>query len=408
VRQLKIACLGDTMCGDSFCCLGRGIATSLDRYGENFVPRNMAHLLRGHDMVFCNVETVLSDVGRKDYSLRSVHMRGRPVAAEYLAGWGLTTANVATNHILEHGRAAAIDTVKRLETAGIKTVGAGRAGQFEPGLQVAQLQQAGQPIALIGACLLNERFAFDGGAEWDEIIEATKSLSSEGKVVIVSLHWGDELMDRPRLRQRQLGRELIRAGASLVIGHHPHVVQAVERFEHGLIAYSLGNFIFDSFSIDIIWSMILSVELSGREVRNWQAHPIGKDRDHRPILLEGTRKDELSREIKRRCELLSSQVPEPGEPGVDYAIDQPSAVIAEHEQRYAGHKQPYTEREKQYTERELQYTEYERLYNEEFERLDANCRKRLRQELIRRFWHMKIVYWPQILWRPIQRRLGWW
>ena len=64
-------------------------------------------------------------------------------------------------------------------------------------------------------------------------------------LVIVSVHWGDELIDRPSMWQRLIAREFIGAGASLIVGHHPHVVQGVDSFDGALIAYSLGNFIFD-------------------------------------------------------------------------------------------------------------------------------------------------------------------
>jgi len=363
MNMLKIACVGDVMCGNSFYALGRGVASSLDKYGEGFLPYEIVNYLSAHDLVLCNVESVLSDIGRKNYVLRSVHMRGKPEVAKYMANWGVTVANVANNHILEHGYDAAVDTVNLLQRAGIKTIGAGRNGTFQRGIQVEEVTCFDRKINLIGVCFREEKYAFDGGAELDETIEAVKSLVRCGKIVIVSVHWGDELMDRPNVQQKQIARSLIEAGASLIIGHHPHVVQGIEMINGGLIAYSLGNFIFDSFLKDCCWSVILSVTMSGRGVVRWQCTPIEKDTKHRPQLAIGDRKTRLEHEIKRRCSLLKE----------DMLIQQ------------------YTDE-----------------YKSEFQASDAQARHCLRRELLKGFLAIRPVYWPQILFRPIHRRIGLW
>jgi len=363
LSELKIACLGDTMCGDSFCCPGDGVASSLQRYGVDFLSSDIADYLQEHDLTLCNLESVLSDVGRNDYLLRRVHMRGRPEAAQYLSQWGIDVANVANNHILEQGHEAAVDTVRQLQAAGIKAVGAGKDGRIEPGLQVVEMEQSGQSIAVIGMCLLQEKYTFNGGAGLCEVIEAIKTLSKQGKLVIVSIHWGYEQMNRPSLDQKKIGRGMVQAGAVLIIGHHSHVVQGVEQINGSLIAYSMGNFIYDSFSPGMIWSMILRVRLSGRKIEGWEIRPIENGRDHRPRFAQDQRKNELEQQIRRRCEFLEVELPEKA---------------------------------------------YAELYNLEYRLLDDWFRRRLRKELLKRFGRVSPIYWPQILWRPIQRRLGWW
>ena len=165
MTKLKIACVGDIMCGDSFYALGCGVASSLRKYGKRFLRPEIADFLSAQDLVLCNVEGPLSNVGRKEHILRSVHMRGVPEAAQYLADWGIIVANVANNHILEHGRDCAIDKVRQLHAARIKTVGAGKDGLFQRGVQITEVKFSNQTVPVLGACFLKGKHAYYGGAE---------------------------------------------------------------------------------------------------------------------------------------------------------------------------------------------------------------------------------------------------
>lgn len=361
--EIKVACVGDIMCGDSFYSLGCGVASSLRKYGNEFLCPEIVNLLSAHDLVLCNIEGVLSDLGCKEYSLRSLHMRGRPETAQYLKNWGINVANVANNHILEHGHACAIDTVRQLHKARIKTVGAGRNGNFQPGVQVTELKFHANTIIVLGMCFLEEKYAYYGGGELNELWDRIRSLSVQGKTVIVSIHWGDEFIDRPTLSQRTIGRQLINVGASLVIGHHAHVVQGVENLNGGLIAYSLGNFIFDCFLEHTKWSGILSVTLSDGKIIKWHFVPIEKDKEHRPILVQGNRKKELEKKFKARCNLLQLK-----------------------------------------TQPEL----YKKQYQFETKALETAAKRKLWLELVKRMPSLRLIYWPQLFLRPIKRRLGMW
>jgi len=359
---LKIACVGDTMCGDSFNLLGCGVASGIDKFGSDFLPADIVNIFSSHDIVLCNIESVLSDVGRKENSLRSLSMRGRPQTAAYLAKWGITAAHIANNHILEQGLDTAVDTVKQLQKAGIKTVGAGIDGRFQPGIEAVKMNIGGQPVAIIGACFHNGRYAFS--SKLDEVLQIIKTEADEDNLVIVSIHWGDELIDRPSIWQKQTAKQFINAGASLVIGHHPHVVQGINASDNALIAYSLGNFIFDGHCEATAWSIILSIIITDKRIIKWQAIPIISDKDYRPALARGESKNKLEKEIMRRCHLANLQ-----------------SVDAE---------------------------KYEKEYNSELKTLESKSRHNLWFDIAKRFIHYRPIYWPQILLRPIQRRLGIW
>ncbi len=362
MRTVRIACLGDVMCGESFYCMGNGVGTSLARYGRDFLNSEVADYIRSHDAAMCNIECAISDIGKNELSLRSSQMRARPEVAEHLAAWGINIANVANNHILEHGQAAAADTVENLERAGIKTIGAGAGGTFEGGIQTAELEFEGRGVTFIGACLCREKYAYTGGAQFHEVLETVKDLRERGKTVVVSVHWGDELMDRPSIRQRKKAAVLAGAGASLIAGHHPHVLQGFEKVEGGLAAYSLGNFIFNGMHPQTHWSVILSVTVSDEGVE-YDYKLIEKDSEHRPRFVTGKRRLELLAEVKRRCTLLSSKVNE---------------------------------------------CEYDERYTAERTALEAIMKRAFRVKVFKGMRRMRAVYVPQVLLRPVQRRLGMW
>jgi poly-gamma-glutamate synthesis protein (capsule biosynthesis protein) len=106
--------------------------------------------------------------------------------------------------------------------------------------------------------------------------------------VICSVHWGVEFVRHPSAAEETLGRQMVDAGADLVIGHHPHVVRRVERYRRGLIAYSLGNFVFD-----MMWSpwlrtgLVLRVRLSRNGVEDYQTDLVWIGDDYQPRPLSG-------------------------------------------------------------------------------------------------------------------------
>ncbi len=360
---IQIACVGDVMCGDSFYALGHGVASAMQKHGDAFLGPEIVELLRQQDLVFFNMESVLSDIGRQEHSLRRLHMRGRPAAATHLARWGLTCANVANNHILEQGPACAADTVHHLRQAGIHVAGAGRNESFEPGVQIADIEIRGGKLAVLGLCLLEEKYAYAGGQTLEKTVDTVRALSQDGRIVVVSAHWGAELMDRPTPEQRSIAGRLADAGASLVVGHHPHVVQGVEFQGACLVAYSLGDFIFDSFWPDSCWSGIVTLKLRAGRVTSWEFIPVLRDVEHRPFLATGSRRDELRTEMKRRCALL--QDPD----------DSPQQRAHYETERVAA---------------------------------DLASRRQLWFRLLRTLPCMKPVYWPQVFARPVARRLRRW
>jgi poly-gamma-glutamate synthesis protein (capsule biosynthesis protein) len=143
-----------------------------------------------------------------------------------------------------------------------------------------------------------------GLSTWNEegIISAIKKarLNPEIDLIILNMHWGVEYKTKSNAKQQELAHKLINAGADLIVGHHPHVVQEVEKYSRtcertnhtneescgeGRIAYSLGNFVFDqNFSVDTRNGLVLEVVLNGKEIEKVIAHSVNFTKSFQPFI----------------------------------------------------------------------------------------------------------------------------
>jgi poly-gamma-glutamate synthesis protein (capsule biosynthesis protein) len=104
-------------------------------------------------------------------------------------------------------------------------------------------------------------------------------------IVVVLLHWGNEYETKHLASQETTAHHLIDAGATIVIGHHPHVVQEIEKYKGGVIAYSLGNFIFDqNMTTDTRRGLLLKVALEGKDISKVDEIPIQFSDNYQPFL----------------------------------------------------------------------------------------------------------------------------
>ena len=164
----------------------------------------------------------------------------------------IDAVSLANNHFCDYGDLGVQESLKALSDNDIRTVGAGR--DFNEankplvitlkGLKIAFISSGEESIdtvkaegASAGCSIVNQ----------DELVATIASLKNEVDHIVVSLHWGLTNYHYPKPLQMALGRSLIDSGASVVVGHHPHVVQGYEYYRGGVIAYSLGNFLFKKY-----------------------------------------------------------------------------------------------------------------------------------------------------------------
>jgi poly-gamma-glutamate synthesis protein (capsule biosynthesis protein) len=233
--------VGDIALGDHPKTVGFGFRS---RYPRG-IPAALAARVRPPgaqpDLIFGNLEFILGESGDADAS-RQQCMGGREYAA-FLAEAGITALNVANNHSFQHGTAAFDTTVSILRDSGIHVVGTPADFSNDAVLHIGD-----RKVAILGWSDRPRQYAREvppynefGDDAYARVADAKK----RADIVVASIHWGDEFILVPSERERAIARALVDAGASFVIGHHPHVVREVEHYHGGVIAYSLGNFIGD-------------------------------------------------------------------------------------------------------------------------------------------------------------------
>jgi poly-gamma-glutamate synthesis protein (capsule biosynthesis protein) len=298
--------VGDVSLGDHPVRVGHGTRSLFRRRPAPYPFGRVGDLLRQADFVCGNLETVLSDRSMWPPGLEADEMRGCPESVQVLSDTGFTMLNLANNHAMQHGPDAFRDTAARLRTHGIEPLGVrDEAG----GVRVSEIVRDDWRIGLMGYSLCREKFApgaaLYSGGDAEALLAAVRALAPRWPTLVLSLHWGLEHVFGPSPGQLGLARALRQAGVTVILGHHPHVLQAVEPAGTGLIAYSLGNFVFDHHFRQSRHSAILDLTLTPEGVRAWRLQPVYIDRLSQPALLEGRRERRARRILEQRSAALS-------------------------------------------------------------------------------------------------------
>jgi poly-gamma-glutamate synthesis protein (capsule biosynthesis protein) len=175
--------------------------------------------------------------------------------------------SVANNHAVDYGPTVMNDTLLRLSKAGIQYCGAQQS--IDGDIQNAVIfDDPRMKIAFLGFNDIN-KYPFSGYprpwvASEETMIQSIKRARSQADIVVVNLHFGDEQNFTHSNRQEQLSHAAADAGADIIVGHHPHVIQDLEIYNSSIIAYSLGNFIFDMSGKGVREGAILTVEIDPR------------------------------------------------------------------------------------------------------------------------------------------------
>jgi hypothetical protein len=268
VRPLVLAAVGDVTFGDRVEHL---IATS----GPRYPWLSVARVLRAADLATANLEGAVSTRGSpvpgKEYTFR-----GPPAALGAAAGFaGLDVVSLANNHTLDFGVEAFADTLRAARRFGLRTVGGG--GDLDAARRPALFATGGIRIAFLGYSDVRP-LGFTAGAGVPGTAPADPGLIAadvararrSADVVVVWFHWGEERETWPNDRQEGFAAAALQAGAAVVLGAHPHVLQPVSRpAPRRLIAWSLGNFVFPAHSIGTEATGILLIRLDARGVRGY-------------------------------------------------------------------------------------------------------------------------------------------
>lgn len=274
---VRLMAVGDVMLAQS---IGRRIV----RNGAGTPFRKVVAYFDQADLVLANLECTISR--RRTAQHKDFTFRAPPAAADSLVAAGIDVVNLANNHALDFGLDAFRDTLAILDNRGVAHVGGGldEASAHAPVI----VERNGLRIGLLGYSLW---FAPEAGLhmrEWaagpgapglavskpEVVAREVAALKSRVDVVVVTFHGGREYSRGPNRKAREFTAAALGAGATLVLGHHPHVLQGYRRSGGALAAYSLGNFVFDYFTGRPNDSTILDVTLSAAGVESVRWIPI--------------------------------------------------------------------------------------------------------------------------------------
>jgi poly-gamma-glutamate synthesis protein (capsule biosynthesis protein) len=231
--------------------LDRGVRQAIDRHGmDHLFSAGIDSVFREAQVVVGNLECPATHIEAPVF--KRFIFRADPEWLPALKKHGMTHLNLANNHAIDQGREGLMDTWRNIKEAGMVPIGAG-----------ANMAEASRPVLLASAprrvwLVPSLRLALENYAylpdrpcvsqePMDSLLERVHRLRQEDStaVIIVSLHWGGEHTLQPVPRQRMEARQLVMAGADVLVCHHTHTLQTIEDFRGRKIYYSIGNFIFD-------------------------------------------------------------------------------------------------------------------------------------------------------------------
>lgn len=290
-----------SMVGD--CTLGTDVnfdqSTSFDAFYQmkndpGYFFQNVKDIFTADDLTVANMEGTLTT--SNDRQQKTFAFKGDPSYTEILTRGGVEATNLANNHSHDYGDQSYEDTIQYLEAAGITTFGYDR---------TAVMDVKGIKVGLIGIYELK-----DGLGRQQQVIDTIQEVKDQGaQVIIVSFHWGTEKSNVPDDIQKTLAHLAVDQGADLVVGHHPHVLQGIEKYQGKNIVYSLGNFCFGgnknpSDKDTMIFQQTFTVEngeLVEDDVTNIIPCSLSSEsgyNNYQPMVLEGSEKERVLQKIE--------------------------------------------------------------------------------------------------------------
>jgi poly-gamma-glutamate capsule biosynthesis protein CapA/YwtB (metallophosphatase superfamily) len=298
-----------TVVGDIM--LGRGVADQPGGAVARLEP--MSQHLRAADLTVGNLESTLSGNGTPQQGADS--FRASPAVLRALAGAGVDAVSLANNHTGDYGERALLETVAAFQGRRVHPFGAGR--DLRAATRPAVLTRNGVRFGFLGFNAIGEtpratvrapgalsvrmppRTGPLNRADLAHVLRAVRALADRVDVVVVLPHWGAQYTHVAGPVQSLVGRRLVEAGADLVVGGHPHWVQGLERHAGGVVAHSLGNFVFDmDFMEQTMEGVTLTARFRGDRLRGVRLTPYRLDGTFTPRRVTGPAAAAILRDVR--------------------------------------------------------------------------------------------------------------
>jgi len=261
--------------------------------GYGWFFSGLTDLFATDDLTLVNFEgTLTEETGKKE---KKFNFKGPAEYTDILTLGSVEAVTVANNHTLDYGTKGRDDTIANLEAAGVTVSGNGTLGVFE---------KNGVKVGMTGYC-----FPYKDGKK--DISKDVKELRKMGcQIVIASFHWGSEYREDFTGEQRSIGRAALKAGADIVVGHHPHIVQGIESYEDTYILYSVGNLVFggnvdpddrDAYAARVTFTVHEDrAEAPKLTIVPLRLTELSDGTDYRPVIAQGDEADRIVNRILKR------------------------------------------------------------------------------------------------------------
>ncbi len=266
--MVRIGLGGDTM-------LGRLVNTTITQKGYSYPWGNIIPLLSNTDFNLVNLETTLTT--STDIVPKTFNFKADPNKVQTLKIGNIHAVNIANNHILDFGESGLIETIQTLDQDGIAHVGAGN--NIQEAKRPIIFEKNGIRIGIIGYADYPQEWAAtdtkpginylqigDIATIQDDIAQIRKEVD----IIILSIHWGPNMRQRPTQEFRDFAHAIIDAGVDILHGHSAHVFQGIEEYQNGLILYDTGDFVDDyavTESLRNDWALFFEIELEKQNTK---------------------------------------------------------------------------------------------------------------------------------------------
>ncbi|MFQ5640399.1 MAG: CapA family protein [bacterium] len=291
-ETISVVAVGDVM-------LGSWVLESLKANGVLYPFAAAKPYIQSADIAIANLEAPFTEA-EAPFPKR-FNFKVPPAYAIGIKRAGFDVVTLANNHTMDFGEAGLQETIETLDKIGVEHCGAG--ANFEQAHRPAVMDVGGKKVAFFGYSMTfpTEFYAKEdsGGTAYPEPELMQTNLAAFEKTVdftVVSFHWSAEKLQIPKEYQIHYAHLAIDSGADLVLGHHPHVLQGLELYKNRLIAYSLGNFAFGSYSRHAVDSIMLKVHLNDQGLIYAQCVPVNVDNrevEFQPQMMHGARSAEV-------------------------------------------------------------------------------------------------------------------
>lgn len=245
-KPIEVIFAGDTMMDGS-------VKEAIRRHGADYPFSEIKDEVNRADYAVLNLETSVTEAKDRDPNQR-YNFKSEAGALDGIKHAGFDMVSLGNNHVLDYKERGLRDTLKNVEKAGLRHVGAGLDEEAAFRFETVRLNGATVKIGAVTRFMpttawmaTDKKPGVASAYEPEKILAAIRDASADADYVLVFIHWGVENKTAPQLWQRKLAADMLDAGASAVVGSHPHVLQGFEFHEGKPIAYSIGNFLFPDY-----------------------------------------------------------------------------------------------------------------------------------------------------------------